>query len=209
MDPNSAATSQRRRSDESMSGDELDRTRKRLRTNNKRFRYFGQEVDLPKAKKHRAYSFEVAGFHLSDTGLEHYDFRMWPEWPTNNANEFLSTRSMEFMLGELRGAPSLEITEIPVDCQVAQQIDYKPQEKSQIDVRNEDETPQEITNPNIVENKSVTHVVEVQSNISKNASAISLNVEKRQENELAEASNDVIANATEPLWEQKPMNFIN
>lgn len=202
MDPNSAATSQGRRSDESMSGDEFDRTRKRLRTNNKRFRYFGQEVDLPKAKKHRAYSFEVAGYHLSDTGLEHYDFRMWPEWPTNNANEFLSTRSMEFMLGELRGAPSLEITEIPVDCQVAQQ------DKSQIDVRNEDETPQEITNPNIVENKSVTHVVEVQTNISKNASAISLNVEKRQENEVAETSN-AAANATETLWEQKPMNFIN
>lgn len=202
MDPNSAATSQGRRSDESMSGDEFDRTRKRLRTNHKRFRYFGQEVDLPKAKKHRAYSFEVAGYHLSDTGLEHYDFRMWPEWPTDNANEFLSTRSMEFMLGELRGAPSLEITEIPVDFQVAQQ------EKSQIDVRNEDETPQEISNPNIVENKSVTHVVEVQSNISKNASAISLNVEKSQENELAETSN-VTANATETLWEQKPMNFIN
>lgn len=50
MDPNCKRTENL--SGDSLSGDNYDRTRKRMRTNNKKIKYTGRKTDLPKARQH-------------------------------------------------------------------------------------------------------------------------------------------------------------
>lgn len=57
MDPNLKRTY----SEDSLSGDDFDKTRKRMRSNNKQLRYVGRTTILPRARQHyrHATSFEI------------------------------------------------------------------------------------------------------------------------------------------------------
>ncbi|XP_013105461.2 uncharacterized protein LOC106085673 [Stomoxys calcitrans] len=67
-------------STDSMSGDEFDKTRKRMRSNNKNFRFKGRRVELPKPRRHTGFLFQTLdSFEHIELGKSHC---------MNNANNF-------------------------------------------------------------------------------------------------------------------------
>uniref|UniRef100_A0A1I8Q6I6 Uncharacterized protein n=1 Tax=Stomoxys calcitrans TaxID=35570 RepID=A0A1I8Q6I6_STOCA len=67
-------------STDSMSGDEFDKTRKRMRSNNKNFRFKGRKVELPKPRRHTGFQFQTFD------SFEHIE--LGKSRSMNNANNF-------------------------------------------------------------------------------------------------------------------------
>lgn len=111
MDPNVAHS--HHHSEDSMSGDDFARTRKRMRSNNKKLHSSGRDVDLPKARQHHAfadslYEADAAIGYLTDSAVDHYNFRLALAW-RDDALLSARTSNIDFVLTPVR---SLEITEV-------------------------------------------------------------------------------------------------
>uniref|UniRef100_A0A1I8NE34 Uncharacterized protein n=1 Tax=Musca domestica TaxID=7370 RepID=A0A1I8NE34_MUSDO len=84
LDPNSHVD--RHYSQESVSGDEYDRARKRLRTNTRKFQFHGGNVPLPKSKNHASQQYDVMApewsdiGYLSDGAIDDYSLKMFSQW---------------------------------------------------------------------------------------------------------------------------------
>ncbi|XP_073812503.1 versager [Musca autumnalis] len=109
LDPNSNVN--RHNSQESISGNEYDRARKRLRTNNRKFIFGGGMVPLPKSKNHRRHYDNEIGY-LSDGAVEDLNLRIYTEWLHRSPLLVMPTNGLQMQCEVGQGRPSLEISEI-------------------------------------------------------------------------------------------------
>lgn len=120
--------------EESLSGDEFDRARKRMRTNNKQVRHCGRWAYLPRVRQHnrrnrnnqkahlKAY-FNAAHISQDFYSLDHPLTQLQEFRPSRDCrdpfgvvnNDIMSNIPMDFSLANVTPTPSLEITEINDD----------------------------------------------------------------------------------------------
>ncbi|XP_065354107.1 uncharacterized protein LOC135948659 [Calliphora vicina] len=160
-------------SEESLPGDEYDRSRKRMRTNNKKVNYSGHSTELPKARQHfRFKNIALADPLASPSPLymrdneSDYDIDQTLEMavfigPTMNSNTDLN-------LSNISPTKPLEITEIPWEDQANdfKQTPNKSTQSSYDSVETAGTNSNTFTNSQSKDQLSKTRVVD--SNVSRN-----------------------------------------
>uniref|UniRef100_W8BTQ3 Uncharacterized protein n=1 Tax=Ceratitis capitata TaxID=7213 RepID=W8BTQ3_CERCA len=122
--------------EDSLSGDEFDRTRKRLRTNNKQVRHCGRWAYLPRVRQHRTQHRYDLNFNLNTTeidpafvsedlySLDHpltqlQEYRISRDCPQFSfgvvSSDITHNVPMDFSLANVTPTPSLEVAEINDD----------------------------------------------------------------------------------------------
>ncbi|XP_018785619.1 PREDICTED: uncharacterized protein LOC108966920 [Bactrocera latifrons] len=150
--------------EESISGDEFDRARKRMRTNNKQVRHCGRWAYLPRVRQHSQRSqlnqqalFKFNAPHISqDFYSLDYPLTQLQEFHSSReyrnplevvSNDIINNTALDFTLANVTPTPSLEITEINDDI------------KKIVDVRKIVETPP-LQQPNEENKSNAEYVVE-------------------------------------------------
>ncbi|XP_053947345.1 uncharacterized protein LOC128856025 [Anastrepha ludens] len=108
--------------EESLSGDDIDRTRKRMRTNNKKVRHTGRWAYLPRVRQHKHNRSTTQMSHINasiDTPLIfqdlyslHHPHTQLQECCPSRGYQYPLGMDLDFMLANVTPTPSLEISEI-------------------------------------------------------------------------------------------------